>query len=237
MGWALLLAQFLSARVSRSQDGSGLLETEVTTLHRAKPWRGENCIDRKLKNLRQVLGGSQNRSAHVRKLIQSGKRNSRHSWGFSQYFLTILCYLDSPWRWLLCVWVLFHLLGSQLGRTLRWENHLNVNLTPWLSLLSWFVTLLISALPSSLFSTFKYLLFTFCLKDVIFVSTGVDLTCYSVVMESLCPHSCKRSKHRLNMFSAIRLVLPSYLLSSDLIKLAHSGTSIVVILLLVFRQL
>ena len=91
--------------------------------------------------------------------------------------------------------------------------------------------------PSSLSSTFKYLLFTFCLKHVIFVSPGVDLTCYSVVMESLCPRSCKRSKHRLSMFSAIRLVLPSYLLSSDLIKLALSGTSIVVILLLVFRQL
>ena len=55
MGWALLWAQFLSARVSRPQDGSGLLETEMTMLHRAKPWRGENHIDRKLKTLKQVL--------------------------------------------------------------------------------------------------------------------------------------------------------------------------------------
>lgn len=93
------MAQFLSARVLRPQDGSGLLETEVTILHRAKPWRGENCIDRKLKTLKQVLGvggSSENRSAHVRKLIKSGKRNSRHFWGLSQYFLTILWYLDSP---------------------------------------------------------------------------------------------------------------------------------------------
>ena len=112
-----------------------------------------------------------------------------------------------------------------------------MNLSPWLSLLSRFVTLLISALPSSLSSTFKHLLFTFCLKHVIFVRTGVDLACYSVIMESLCPCSYKCSKHRLNMFSAIRLVLPSYLLLSDLIKLTLSGTSIVVILLLGFRQL
>lgn len=112
-----------------------------------------------------------------------------------------------------------------------------MNLSPWLSLLSRFVTPLISALPSSLSSTFKHLLFTFCLKHVIFVSTGVDLARYSVIMESLRPCSCKCSKPKLNMFSAIRLVLPNYLLLSDLIKLTFSGTSIVVILLLGFKQL
>lgn len=59
----------------------------VGTLHRAKPWRGGSCTERKLRvSAEGAWGLRTDWHMHERELIKSGKRNTKNVWGFSPYF-------------------------------------------------------------------------------------------------------------------------------------------------------
>lgn len=95
--WALLLAQFSvcwrSFKTTAQIWSAG--DHRVGTLHRAKPWRGGSCPERKLRRSAEGAWGLRTDwHIHERELIKSRKRNTKNVWGFSPYFSYYTC---SPW--------------------------------------------------------------------------------------------------------------------------------------------